>query len=143
MENGLNILVHRTHMLFERESVRLAELASQRFVLWDKEDLPLLFNAYVAACEGEGFQPNVVATAHKLGDMVAETAMKNAIGFVNRAVSYVETPDIRIIPVSDYPSGFDIMLVRLLEEENLHAAALLKYIASAVGQSVFRIDRKD
>jgi DNA-binding transcriptional LysR family regulator len=59
-EEEFHLAVPPEHPLAERESVRLSEVAHERFVVFDRRKAWYLYQLIEAACEKEGFLPRVV-----------------------------------------------------------------------------------
>lgn len=122
----LNVITCRQNPLFERETVRVEELACQGFIFAPNNDD--LNRAYSRLCEQHGFTPRVVGYGRKMGDIVGEVLQKNAVAFCSATFQYLESDEIRLLEVEGRPSPFHLELVRLKANANPAAGELFRLL---------------
>jgi DNA-binding transcriptional LysR family regulator len=57
MEEDLNLILHPSHPLAEREEVNLVELTNESFILFNKDFV--LNDRIILACNSVGFNPHI------------------------------------------------------------------------------------
>ncbi len=131
---GLYVVAHHTHRLFAQESVTMAEIKDETFMLWDPLELPYLSAATLSAFRAHGIEPKVASYGKKLGDMIAFATLKEGLGVTTCAASAAGNSVTRILPISDCRTGFDIKLARAKNNENPAALTFFEYIRLNSGQ---------
>ncbi|MBQ8129511.1 MAG: LysR family transcriptional regulator [Clostridia bacterium] len=102
-----HVILSASHPLYHRKEISISELSDSRIIEW-ADDVPLLRAAYADLCRSGGFEPNIVDTAAKMGDMVAKLLAHNAVGF-GTAVGHEFREGIRYVPLSDGPERFGLI----------------------------------
>ncbi len=59
MEEDLNLILHPSHPLAERDQIDLAELQNESFILFNKEFV--LHDRIISACQSVGFAPKIIS----------------------------------------------------------------------------------
>ena len=108
-KSGLYAIVHKESTLYERRSLKMADLAEQGIVMWSKKDVPLLYSAHVRACRAAGFTPHIVGEAEKMGDMLVQVTLYNGVGLSSYSSSSGFQGDYHFIPVTDSPLHFGMV----------------------------------
>lgn len=115
------IMVPREHPLFGSESISMRQLAGERFVFFSPADMPMVFARHVGMCRHAGFSPEIVGYGRKAGDVIDLLHQYGAISIANCAFDYVESEELRLIPIQeDYTSS----LVLTAREECANPAML-------------------
>jgi DNA-binding transcriptional LysR family regulator len=98
VEEKLNLVVHPTHPLAERESAELAELAQDGFVLF-REDFTL-HDRIIGECAKAGFQPHVIYESSQW-DLISEmVAVGLGITLLPETICReIDDEGVRIIPL--------------------------------------------
>lgn len=110
LSGGAHLIVPIGNSLYRRESVHLKEVRDQPVVLWADSDVPLLQEAYLSLFHQAGVQLKVVATARKMGDLVAKLMIHHAVGF---GTCSAQNPmeEVRYIPLEESREGFGVTCV--------------------------------
>ena len=125
--------------LFERESVKLPELAERLIVTTDPVQMPDICRAYYDICGRAGFVPRICATGKKVADMKLQAQRHKAIVFVSRECMNMSGDDVRIIPVEgDYPETDTIAVL-----QRKPFSDVVDSIASALQESCAGLNRPD
>ncbi len=111
MRSGLYAIVYKNNALYERESLTMAELKDQNFIMWSKKDMPFIYAEEVYACRKAGFTPRIVGEAEKMGDMMAQVAFYNGIGLTNLSTAMTYSGENHFIPITDSPERFGLLCV--------------------------------
>ena len=129
-----HVILSSAHPLYRRSSISVSELAGSRVIEW-ADDVPMLRAAYADLCRLGGFEPNVVDTASKMGDMVAKLLAHNGIGF-GTAVGHEFREGIRYVPLSDGPERFGLVCVFHREAGMAETERLRADLRSAADASI-------
>lgn len=105
------LLASRQHPLALRKSVALAELASERFVLGNRDRWGPYRNMIDGLCSHNGFLPNVVDEADDLPILMALLSSGIGIALHGAAIRQSLPPGIVAIPIDDVNETIDISLV--------------------------------
>lgn len=128
MRSGLYVIVHKENPLYRRDSVRMAELRDQNFIMWREAGMRCLYEEHMRACREAGFEPHMVGTVEKMGDMLIQVMMHNGVGFANRSASEAYSGNCRFIPVTDSPEQFGTVCVWRREDPSPQLAVLKKLL---------------
>jgi len=102
-------ILSQNHPLYDCDSISITQLSDSRFIEWGN-DVPLLRAAYANLCRTAGFEPKIVDSAEKMGDMVAKLLIHNAVGF-GTAVGHEFREGVRYIPLADGSDHFGLVCV--------------------------------
>ena len=127
VEGGLYLVIPQTHSCYEKKTVTLAELSQERFIMWDPDELPGLYEQTMAAFRNLGVEPKVEAYGKKLGDAVAFALSRGGLGVTTYAARKFNADAVRICPAVDVPNGFGISMVRSKHNFNPFAEKFFKH----------------
>ena len=105
------LLASRQHPLALRKSISLAELASERFVLGNRDRWGPYRNMIDGLCSHKGFLPNVVDEADDLPILMALLSSDIGVALHGAAIRQSLPPGIVAIPIDDVDETIDISLV--------------------------------
>jgi len=97
----LVVVLPADHSLAERESLSIAELAGQSFILHPRERGPGLYDTIIGLCAAAGFRPSVDIEVHQLPTIVSLAATGLGISIVPEALSNAAMEGARFIPLRD------------------------------------------
>ena len=89
------------HPLADRESVAIAELAGQSFIMHPRERGPGLHDTIMGLCAAAGFQPSVDIEVHQLPTIVSLAATGLGISIVPEALGNAAMEGAVFIPLRD------------------------------------------
>lgn len=89
------------HALAGRQSLSVAELAGQSFILHPRERGPALFDTIIGLCAAAGFRPSVDIEVHQLPTIVSLAATGLGISIVPEALSNAAVEGARFVPLRD------------------------------------------
>lgn len=98
------------HPLAGRTRVRLKDVAGEPFVMFSKQEAPLLHDRVQAMCEHAGFQPNVVQRATQLHTMVGLVGGGLGIAVVPASARNLHPRQVRFVQLSDKTEPVHIAL---------------------------------
>lgn len=104
------LAVPAKHPLAGRTRVRLKDVAGEPFVMFSKQDAPLLHERVQAMCEHAGFQPNVVQRATQLHTMVGLVGGGLGVAVVPASARNLHPRQVRFVQLSDKAEPVHIAL---------------------------------
>lgn len=102
----LCVLLHNSHRLARRESIRMQEISQDCFIAWDENEFPGANRAHCRVCQEHGFTPTYVATGKRLGDMLVLMRRYQAAILTSQGLEETMPRDFVIIPLEDSPEEF-------------------------------------
>lgn len=114
------------HRLAKRRRIKLADLAGERFAVWDEERFPGFGAPFIAACRAAGFEPDVRQTVTSVAESITAAARDGLIGYVGRLAGRLPAPGVVFKPVAD---GLD-MPTLLLWRTDSPGAPVLRELAA-------------
>lgn len=124
MRSGFYAIVHKNNALYQRKSLKMAELKDQNFIMWAKKDMPFVYAEEIYACQKAGFTPRIVGEAAKMGDMMAQVALYNGVGLTNRSTALTYSGEDHFIPVTDSPERLGLVCVWRKEDSSRQLESL-------------------
>lgn len=108
---GLCVIVPKKHPLASKSSFRLRELSGENYVSYVREVSPFAYDAIVKSCLQAGFTQNIVAVAKDLEEIGALVVAGMGIALMSSATGamMVKENPLCMIPISDFPNGFDLV----------------------------------
>lgn len=128
MRSRLYVIVHKENPLSRQDSVRMDELRDQKFIMWREERMRCLHEGHIHACREAGFEPHIVGSAEKMGDMMLQVMLHNGVGLANKAASEAYSGDCRFIPVADSQERFGTVCVWRRDDPSPQLAAWKKLL---------------
>lgn len=111
MDDPTDLVVAATHRLASRESVEVAELLDELWVV--RADRHPMIEAIIQASNHVGFQPKVAYEANDYQEVQAMVAVGVGISLVPRLALTVLRNDVRVIPISGDVPRRRILLARM------------------------------
>ena len=88
------------HPMANRTSLRLTDLAGERFILYPRATRPGLSDEIVEACRSSGFEPNIVQEAPQLSSTINLIATGMGISIVPEGMRHVRPRDVHYVEVT-------------------------------------------
>jgi len=98
---GIGVAVPNDHRLARRKSVKMAELASEEFVVVQRASSSPGFGPLYALCQKAGFEPNIVQEVGTIGTQLNLVSLGMAIGLAVIGPKFVYPKTISVIPLED------------------------------------------
>jgi DNA-binding transcriptional LysR family regulator len=70
------------HPLADHETLTLADLATERFVLFPRQIAPQLYDMLISLCQDAGFSPEIAMEAHPAQSIIALVGAGMGVGFI-------------------------------------------------------------
>lgn len=128
VSSKLYVIVPCKNKLFQHNSISFHDLKDQRFIGWDPGEVPLLSDAHSKVCEANGFKPEFVTYAKKMGDLMTLSILHNALGFAACTSTIVNLREFKLIPVSDSETNFGLVCVWKKNNKNPFLNKLIKIL---------------
>jgi DNA-binding transcriptional LysR family regulator len=90
-----------SHPLAARDSLAVAELAGQPFILHPRRVGTGLYDKVIDLCAAAGFAPQIVLEAHQMSTIVGLAATGIGISMVPEAMRRVQVDGVRFVPLTD------------------------------------------
>ena len=87
------------HRMAHRESIALAELANDGFVLFPRQIGPQLYDTIIGLCHAAGFSPKVTQEAYPAQSIIAFVSAGVGIGLIASQVQQLERPGVVYVPI--------------------------------------------
>ncbi|WP_042160918.1 LysR family transcriptional regulator [Paenibacillus gorillae] len=95
------IAVPKQHHLAVKNEIRLSDLAKEPFVVLNRNDSPMMFDAFVLFCRQAGFSPNIVQEAASDQAVIGLVAAGVGVAFVLNCMNKLFDSDISYIPLAE------------------------------------------
>ncbi|MFF2089276.1 LysR substrate-binding domain-containing protein [Paenibacillus sp. NPDC058174] len=95
------IALPKHHHLAARDEIHLSDLAKEPFVVLNRNDSPMMFDAFVLFCRQAGFSPNIVQEAASDQAVIGLVAAGVGVAFVLNCMNKLFENDISYIPLAE------------------------------------------
>lgn len=99
-EEPMVIVLPARHRLSEAQTLRLDELAGERFVLFPREAGAGFFDDIIAACRRAGFEPVLGQSAPQITAIASLVAVGLGVSVVPKDMAEIKVPGVRYITIS-------------------------------------------
>jgi len=124
----LYVLIPSKNNLFNRDDVNFNDLKNQKFIGWDPDETPLINDYHSQACQRNGFKPDFVAYAKKMGDLMTLSIVYDALGFASSYLTIVDSKEFKLIPVSDSEEKFGLFCIWKKNNKNPSVDMVIKLL---------------
>ena len=126
----LYAIVHRANPLYDRETLQMADLRDQSFIMWTEENLSVLRKEHIRTIQKAGFTPKIVGEGEKMGDVLAQVTLHNAVGMGAKTSEQAYPGDCRFIRIEDSPEQFGVACVWRKKDQTPQLAMLKEILAA-------------
>lgn len=95
----LAVALPASHPLASRARIRLASLADEVFVMFERRLSPVHFDALIAACQSQGFSPRVLREVRSVTTQVAFVGCNQGIALVPQHMRGLSPESVRVRPL--------------------------------------------
>ncbi|MCW2779772.1 MAG: transcriptional regulator, LysR family [Marmoricola sp.] len=131
-EPAFHLALPTGHRLAHRESIALAELANDGFVLFPREIGPQLYDTIIGLCQSAGFSPKIAQEAHPAQSIIAFVSAGVGIGLIASPVQRLDRPGVVYVPI-DGPRPYLSLGVAWHQETRSPAVGTFIQTAREVG----------
>jgi DNA-binding transcriptional LysR family regulator len=122
------------HPLAAAASLKLQDLACERFILYPRAIRPGLSDEVIAACQAAGFTPTIVQETPQLSSTVNLVATGLGISIVPACLRQVRPQAVRFVPIEDLDLNAHLGLLHRVVEGSAAVARFKALIAEIVGK---------
>ena len=95
------LAVHESHPLAQRRSVRLRDLAGERFLSFPRQQVSRLYDHIAALCQHAGFRLEPAQEAVQFPTMLGLVAANTGVAIVPDGMRVLRLPGLRYVGLSD------------------------------------------
>lgn len=117
-ENKLEIVVPSNHPLASQRSVRVSELAHEKFIMMERSVSPLTVDFSIGACLKNGFSPIVSYYVKDVDTALFMVGAGKGIAFVFSKTLVHNPDDVKILSIEDFDIDCDIVLAYKKDNTN-------------------------
>jgi DNA-binding transcriptional LysR family regulator len=101
LRERLVVAVHESHRFAERPSVRLADLAEERFLTFPRHQVSRLYDSIAALCRHAGFRIEAAQEAVQFPTLLGLVAANTGVAIVPECLRVLRLPGLRYLELSD------------------------------------------
>jgi DNA-binding transcriptional LysR family regulator len=120
------VALPREHPLANSASVRLANLAAEKFVLFQREFSPAVYESILAACEKAGFKPRLDQEVGQIISIIPVVAAGFGVSIVPRSFSDVHFGGVRYVDIDGEAPRSALALAYRRDERSLAVKNVVK-----------------
>jgi DNA-binding transcriptional LysR family regulator len=109
IEEDLNLILHSSHPLAQRDSVHLAELADESFILLNKDFV--LSDVIISACNSVGFYPHTISECSQRSFIEEMVASKLGISLLPESICRHLHKDVRSVKVVNPSISWSLAII--------------------------------
>lgn len=130
LRERLIVAMHQTHPLAHRRSIRLSELANERFLTFPRHRVSRLYDHIAALCHHAGFRLEAAQEAVQFPTLLGLAAANTGITIVPASLRALRLPGLRYLPLTDADAVSVVSLICRPDREN--TPALNKFLDTAL-----------
>jgi DNA-binding transcriptional LysR family regulator len=96
-------MVPSQHLLANRSSLCLSDLAQEKIILFNRQDAVGLYDQIVLSCKKSGFIPMISSHAENMRNLITLVASGLGVSIVPEQTRYICPAECKYIPISDLP----------------------------------------
>ncbi|PWK63034.1 LysR family transcriptional regulator [Aminobacter sp. AP02] len=131
----LVVAMHSSHPLLEREEVRIADLAGERFIFFPRKMGVGIYDQFIELCGKRGFMPDIVQESQSTTTIVGLVAAGLGVAIVPSGLAYIQIPNVAFKTLADADAETDLLLAYRAGEENPRLAHLIRLAQVAFAQA--------
>lgn len=135
LEEGFLLVVPKGHPLATAGSVRLEELARERFIMFSQKQSPLFHSRIMRMCEGAGFSPNVVQHATQIHTVLGLVGAGMGVAVVPETARNLHISGTRLLRIECAPDPVHVALAWRRDNET-PAVRSFRQVALLIAQHV-------
>jgi DNA-binding transcriptional LysR family regulator len=110
--------------------LRLAALASERFVMCDRSAAPRFFDRIIALCAQAGFVPKIAQTSNLLSILLTLIQAGEGVTLIPGSLQHVRFSDLAFCPLTKPTATIELVMAWSPEREDVAKTAFLDFIRS-------------
>ena len=127
----LLVAVPDTHRLADHESVSIAELRDEGFIMFPRTRVSYLHDLIHQLCHRAGFTPVITERAVQFATILGLVSSNAGIAIVPQAITAIRLPNVTFVPIQDDDAISRIYIARRTDDKTAPAAKRLVDLATA------------
>lgn len=111
LKERLVVAVHKSHQFAKRNTIRLRELGDERFVVFPRREVSLVYDHIAALCHQAGFHLEPTQEASEFPTLLSLVAANMGITIVPDSLRALRLPDLRYLPIDDKEASSTVSVV--------------------------------
>jgi DNA-binding transcriptional LysR family regulator len=116
------------HALASKQTIRVAQLAADRFVLYAREGAPEMFDTIVALCKKARFHPRVAASPQLWQSVLKMVEAGEGVALVPACVQELRSEGVLFHPIHDRGAYLDVVLAWRRDEPSAVRDGILELV---------------
>lgn len=137
------LLVPRQNPLSERDSIRLEELAGQKFIFPDKMIYAQKYQHMLDIFQAHGIVPEIADTAIYYLDYVMRCVHHNALYLSPYIPTIGEYPQVKYLVIEDFDETYDIDLIWMKNNKNPILPLYTKFVRDEMDRQARQMEAED
>jgi len=135
-QHRFGVLCSTANPIAAKDSVSMADLAEEQFILPKRSISPAKYDEIYEACQNAGFTPAAINSFEDIENIVTYVVTYNAISVLpETAYDLANTENITFKPIANYPHSYEICLASLVGSMSLPLLAYFKAAKDIVSTS--------
>ncbi|MCV0428899.1 MAG: LysR family transcriptional regulator [Roseibium sp.] len=127
----ISAFVSSSHPLADRPAIRLKDLESQPFVMFERSGAVNLFDQSIAACQRAGFSPKIERQAANMQTVLTHVASGLGVTLAPSCIRHLNMTECCRIPIKDKIKGMPLELQYSKNHSNPTVEAFVKIVEDA------------
>lgn len=102
----LYAVVSRRHKFAKRDSISLAELKGDNFVIFERKQAPELFDGLILLCAKHGFTPKFTQFCEDMESVIMQAGLGQGVALMDETAKILETEHTIFLPINDIKTNF-------------------------------------
>jgi DNA-binding transcriptional LysR family regulator len=100
----------RSHSLAKKRSIRIRELADERFILNDRKYSPAVFDKVIMLCAEAGFSPKIGPTGSVSSGVIALVEAGEGVAILPQGSRFLSSDDLVFVPLADRSASVELVI---------------------------------
>ena len=132
VHDRLVVAVSKNHQLADRESLSLAELSNENFIMFNKGTL--VYELAVNACRSAGFEPRVFYSTLRGASIIGLVASNSGVALMmEKVLDYYRNPDVVAIPLVEIVESRMVLAYVKNKKLSQSAKTFLRFMEKSLG----------
>ena len=114
-------IVNQTHVLAGKQSTNLAQLKTEQFIIFNRDEALGLFDETIILCKQAGFSPNIISQPRHMQTLVTEVAAGLGVAIAPYCVSKLYSEGCHFITLDDVSTQIPL---QIQYKQNNHSATV-------------------
>ncbi len=132
----LSVVMYRDHPLADKSSIKISDLADERFIVLNRQESPQGFNQTLLICANNGFSPNIVSEPRLLSAvlMLVDTGM--GIAILPKSLKLYSSPSLHFVDIDGGQDEYELVVAWKKTNMNKSISLFLNELEFAKSQNL-------